>query len=110
MSISSEEGIKMYLETERLILRDYESSDGEAYFNLKSDAETMYYLQDIQLFSKKEADRELENILQDKVSENRKLYFFHIELRNTCEPVGSIGYYGPYTSWEISGCRLFYLS
>ena len=35
------------LETDRLILRDYETEDRDAYFRLKSDSKTMYYLQDI---------------------------------------------------------------
>ena len=39
----------LYFETERLILRDYSENDFEAYFKLKSDPETMYYLQDIKL-------------------------------------------------------------
>ena len=46
----------MRSETRRLILRDYEESDKTAYFKLKSDSKTMYYLQDIQLFSQEESD------------------------------------------------------
>ena len=46
----------IYLETERLILRDYREDDFDEYFRLKTDEKTMYYLQDIQLFSKEEAD------------------------------------------------------
>lgn len=38
----------IYLETERLILRDYREDDFEEYYRLKSDPKTMYYLQDIQ--------------------------------------------------------------
>ncbi len=36
----------IYLETERLILRDYQESDFGGYYRLKSDVKTMYYLQD----------------------------------------------------------------
>lgn len=64
------------LETERLILRDYETEDRDAYFKLKSDSKTMYYLQDIQLFSKEEADKDFANILKDMKNEDRKFYFF----------------------------------
>ena len=39
------------LETGRLILRDYKESDFDAYFRLKTDDKTMYYLQDIKLHS-----------------------------------------------------------
>ncbi len=82
----------MYLETERLILRDYVASDEEQYYQLKSDKETMYYLQDIQLSSREEAARDFANVLQDMESENRQFYFFHIELKDTHEQVGSVGY------------------
>ena len=39
----------MYLETERLILRDYNEDDFDEYYRLKTDDKTMYYLQDILL-------------------------------------------------------------
>lgn len=82
----------MRLETKRLILRDYEESDKTAYFKLKSDPKTMYYLQDIQLFSEEEADAEFTNVLQDQKSDERKFYFLHMELKDSHEQVGSIGY------------------
>lgn len=82
----------MRFETERLILRDYEESDNAAYFKLKSDPKTMYYLQDIQLFSRQESDAEFANVLQDQKSKDRKFYFFHIELKDSHEQVGSVGY------------------
>ncbi|WP_155832399.1 hypothetical protein [Butyrivibrio sp. MC2013] len=37
------------LETDRLILRDYTESDFDAYYKLKTDEKTMYYMQDIKL-------------------------------------------------------------
>ncbi len=46
------------LETDRLILRDYEKSDFDAYFRLKTDDETMYYMQDIRLNSIDDAKAE----------------------------------------------------
>ena len=73
--------------TDRLILRDYNDTDINDYFRLKSDKETMYYLQDIQLFSKEEA-----NVLTDMKSDDRKFYFFHVELKETHEQIGSVGY------------------
>lgn len=82
----------MQLETERLILRDYRESDREAYFRLKSDPKTMYYLQDIQLFSKAEADVDFDSVLRDQESEDRKCYFLHMELKDSGEQVGSVGY------------------
>ena len=82
----------MYLETERLILRDYEDADEEAYFKLKSDSETMYYLQDIQLKTKAEGNADFAEVLKDQTSDHRTCYFFHIELKDTHQQVGSIGY------------------
>ena len=82
----------MQLETKRLILRDYRESDRAAYFKLKSDPETMYYLQDIRLFSKEEADMDFEHVLQDQNRTDRQFYFFHMELRDSHEQVGSVGY------------------
>lgn len=37
----------IFLETKRLVLRDYVETDFDDYYRLKSDAKTMYYLQDI---------------------------------------------------------------
>lgn len=82
----------IHLETERLILRDYIKEDFDAYCRLKMDSKTMYYLQDIQLHSLEEARNDFENVLSDMDSENRQFYFLHIELKDTHEQVGSIGY------------------
>ena len=80
------------LETERLLLRDYCENDFESYFRLKSDAKTMYYLQDLELHSVEEAKADFENVISDISSLNRKFYFLHIELKDSHEQVGSIGY------------------
>ena len=80
------------LETDRLILRDYETEDSDAYFKLKSDSKTMYYLQDIKLSAKEEADKEFANVLKDKENKDRKFYFFNVELKSSHEQVGSVGY------------------
>ena len=82
----------IYLETNRLILRDYNENDFEAYYSLKTDSETMYYLQDIQLYSLEEAKNEFNHVLSDITDINRKYYFLHMELKETHEQVGSIGY------------------
>lgn len=75
-----------------IILRDYTEKDFEAYSRLKMDAETMYYLQDIQLHSVEEARRDFAEVLSDMKSPERKFYFCHMELKDTHEQVGSIGY------------------
>lgn len=89
---SLDEILAVRLETERLILRDYVEEDFEAYFRLKSDKKTMYYLQDIQLSSREEAEREFGEVLADASSLDRKFYFLHMERRDTRQQVGSIGY------------------
>ncbi len=89
---SLREILAVWLETERLVLRDYVDEDFEAYFRLKSDEKTMYYLQDIQLSSREEAEREFREVLADAASLDRKFYFLHMERKDTGEQVGSIGY------------------
>lgn len=80
------------LETERLILRDYREDDFDEYYRLKADAKTMYYLQDIQLFTKEEAYEDFRKVLDDMSASERKFYFLHMELKDSHEQVGSIGY------------------
>ena len=63
----------MYLETKRLIIRDYEGSDRDNYFRLKNDAKTMYYLQDIKFSSRQESDEEFEQILDDARKKKRAM-------------------------------------
>lgn len=83
---------RIRLETERLILRDYTADDLEPYCRLKMDAKTMYYLQDIQLHSLNEAERDFAKVLADMASADRRFYFLHMELKRNHEQVGSIGY------------------
>lgn len=82
----------IYLETERLILRDYREDDFDEYYRLKADAKTMYYLQDIQMFSKEEAYEDFQMVLEDMKKPDRKFYFLHIELKDSHEQIGSVGY------------------
>lgn len=80
------------LETDRLYLRDYVEDDFEAYYKLKTDDQTMYYLQDIKLESLDEARTDFLEVLADIENVHRKYYFLHMELKDTHEQVGSIGY------------------
>lgn len=82
----------IYLETGRLILRDYTSEDFEEYFRLMTDDQTMYYMNDIKLDSIESAKLALANVLEDMAKRERKLYFLHMELKESHEQVGSIGY------------------
>lgn len=83
---------KIIAETERLILRDYREDDFNDYYRLKTDSKTMYYLQDIQLHTKEEAYDDFHKVLDDMSKVDRKFYFMHIELKDSHEQVGSIGY------------------
>ena len=65
----------IYLETERLILRDYREDDFLEYYQLKSDSKTMYYLQDIQIFTKEEAYEDFHMVLEDMKKPDRKFFF-----------------------------------
>ena len=80
------------LETERLILRDFTESDFEAYYKLKTDDQAMYYLQDIKLKSIDAAKADFMTVLDDLKRTDRKYYFLHMELKDSHEQVGSIGY------------------
>ena len=80
------------LETERLILRDYNENDFDAYYRLKTDDRTMYYLQDIRLKSIDAGKADFADVLDDMKQTNRKYYFLHMELKDSHEQVGSIGY------------------
>ena len=53
----------IYLQTDRLILRDYSADDIDAYYRLKTDEQTMYYMQDIKLDSFDAAKEELADVL-----------------------------------------------
>ena len=63
------------LETKRLILRDFVESDFEAYYKLKTDDQTMYYLQDIKQKSIDAARTEFTGVLDDMKCTDRKYYF-----------------------------------
>ncbi|MBQ4271031.1 MAG: GNAT family N-acetyltransferase [Clostridiales bacterium] len=82
----------IYLETDRLILRDYVAEDLDDYYRLKTDDQTMYYMGDIRLDSMEAAREDLENVLEDMAREEREFYFLHMELKDNHEQVGSIGY------------------
>ena len=87
-----EKRVMIQLVTERLVLQDYQAEDFTAYFQLKSHGETMRYLQDIQLYCAEEAQADFAHVLQDKLAEKRKYYFFNLLLKDAMAPIGSMGY------------------
>lgn len=81
----------VYLETDRLILRDYKPEDSPAYCRLKSDKEAMHYLEDILIHSPQEAEEELAGLFTDMASDKRRFYFLHMETKDHRQ-IGSVGY------------------
>ena len=82
----------IHLETDRLILRDYVTGDFDDYYRLKTDDQTMYYMNDIKLDSIEAAKEDFANVMEDMARTDRRFYFLHMELKETHEQVGSIGY------------------
>ena len=80
------------LETDRLILRDYCADDFDEYYRLMSDDRTMYYLQDLKHVIVDAAKQSFDEVLKDSESEDRKLYFFHMELKGSKEHLGYFSY------------------
>lgn len=71
--------MKIYIETERLILREYEPGDFESYYHLKSHKDTMFYLPELLVTNRRQAKQDFEEILADQKEEKRQFYFFHME-------------------------------
>lgn len=78
------------LETERLILRQYESSDLPEYFKLLSNKQNMYYLNDITADTLAEAKISLENAIE--VNNQSKAKRFCITLKDSPKLIGGVGY------------------
>jgi ribosomal-protein-alanine N-acetyltransferase len=78
--------------TERLIIRDHVLDDLMEYHELLSDEKSMRYLPDIKTRNLNESGESLIKSIEEANSEDRKLYFFRIENRNTKEYIGEIGY------------------
>lgn len=82
----------VFLETPRLILRDYTLADEEEYYQLKTDEKTMgRYMRDIMPHSREEAHEEFAGILADAQSPERTFYFLRVEGKDGVQ-MGSTGY------------------
>jgi len=82
--------IKLF--TDRLIIRDLNINDLENHYELMSNNNVMYYLQDIKKNSIEESEEDLNKTINGANSTNRKYYFFVIENKITNEFIGEIGY------------------
>ncbi|MCT4593919.1 MAG: GNAT family N-acetyltransferase [Anaeromicrobium sp.] len=82
----------IYLETDRLIIRDHKIADLKTHHLLLSDDTAMYYLQDIKTNSLEDAKKNLTEAIEQIPLEKREKYFFRIEYKVTKEHIGEIGY------------------
>jgi RimJ/RimL family protein N-acetyltransferase len=80
----------IWLETERLILRQYEENDLPEYFKLFSDKRNMYFLNDITVDTLEEARESLKAAIE--INEKEKARRFCIALKNVNKLIGGIGY------------------
>lgn len=80
------------LETERLIIRDYDENDLDEVHKLFTDEDVMYYMPDIKTNSIFESKKTLfQSIMESKIP-NRKKYFFAIIMKDTGQYIGEIGF------------------
>lgn len=84
------EGIRLL--TPRLVLRDHRWSDLETHHALFSDPVAMRYLPDIMTHSLEESRENLRAAIEQVGVPHRKFYFLRMELRETGEHVGEVGY------------------
>ena len=80
----------IYLQTERLIIRDHKPEDLENLFSLYSDKKAMYYLPGNYIETLEEANKFL--LLDEICKENRERYFLSIYDKQDKMYVGEIGY------------------
>lgn len=83
---------KIFLQTERMVIRDYEKEDLNSHHKLMSDREEMRYLPDIMTHSLEESKKDLDEAIADQENPERKFYFLRMEERETGKLIGEIGY------------------
>jgi ribosomal-protein-alanine N-acetyltransferase len=82
----------LQLKTDRLIIRNPERRDLPDWHRLMSDPVTMYYLNDLMTHSEEESRQNLSDAIAESALADRKKYFFAMELRDSGNYVGNIGY------------------
>lgn len=83
---------RIFLETERLILRDPKMSDLEAHHALLSNEKVMRFLPDIKTTTKKESEDNLRKAIAAVQETPRQFYFLVMEEKETGTYVGQVGY------------------
>lgn len=82
----------IYMETDRLVLRDHTLEDIYTHHALISNEEVMYYLQDIKTTTMEESRVNLQAAIEEIESSSRERYYLRIEDRLNKEHIGEIGY------------------
>ena len=82
----------IYLETERLIIRDPAWPDLPGWHKLMSDPKTMYFVDDIMTRSEEESRQNLSEAISDIANPNRTKYFLAMQMKNNGDFIGTIGY------------------
>jgi len=94
--LSNKDGVIMSfvtIETARMILRDHYVEDLDSHHLLLSDAEVMYYLEDIHTKTLKESQENLINSITAIEKENRDLFFFRMIHKELNQHIGEIGFH-----------------
>lgn len=82
----------IWMETERMILRDHRWEDLPSHHEMFSDPEVMYYLPDIMTHSMEESEKDLRTAIDAIGRAGRREYFLRLEEKETGELIGEAGY------------------
>ena len=80
------------LSTPRLVIRDHLPQDIQSHHLLFSDREVMTYLQDIMTHTPEESEKNLALAISEVDNPQRQFYFLRMELKDTGEHLGEVGY------------------
>lgn len=82
----------IFLETERMIIRDHRWEDLTSHHEMFSDPEVMYYLPDIMTHSMEESEQDLRVAIEAIGKPDRREYFLRMDDKETGELIGEAGY------------------
>lgn len=80
----------IYLEGERVVVRDYGADDLEGLHGWMGDPDATHYL-DFRSKNLEESARQLETCIAEQTKPNRDKYYLAIELRSTRQVIGGVG-------------------
>lgn len=84
--------MRIYFDTTHLIIRDHNDEDIVSHHKLLMNKKVMYYTPELYTSCYQNSLENLKNSIQEIYAVNRKLYYFRIELKETGEHIGEIGY------------------